>query len=94
MYFPILTDFGRLFQEIAVFPTLASYSWKTACKALNSLTVKNDPQMTLFRRKTGGPPKQNNILRSCFCAFSWLVGAQAVDAQESAWGGTLQKNSA
>jgi hypothetical protein len=35
------------------------------------LTAKNDPETTLFGRKTGGPRQQND---TCFRAFSLLRG--------------------
>jgi hypothetical protein len=44
----------------------ASYSWKTTCISIKSLTVKNDPKRTRFGRKTGGPRFLKTILFRVF----------------------------
>jgi hypothetical protein len=37
--------------------------------------------MSLFGRKTGGSCEKNDIVRSCFCAVSCLIIAQAHDSK-------------
>jgi hypothetical protein len=57
------------------------------------MTVKNDPESTLFGRKTGGSRQKKDIVRSSFLTLGWFVVAQAFDLKEFATTGPVAKKS-
>jgi hypothetical protein len=71
----------------------ASCLWKVTYEAINSMTAKNDPQMTLFGRKKRGPYKKNNTLFCVFACFWGMSRLQAIDLQEEPSIPSLQKKS-
>jgi hypothetical protein len=62
---PVLAPLGRPwagFFENRLFSHPCKFFMDSNLQANNSLTVKIDPKMGLFGRKTGGPRLQKNIL--------------------------------
>jgi hypothetical protein len=69
---------------MALFKTVASYSWITAYGPINILTEKNDPEISLFGRKAGVSARKNGILFWFILVFRRLFVLQAVDGHKHA----------
>jgi hypothetical protein len=88
------SGFGQTQSPVVLAPALAGCSWTTTCESRNMWTVQNDPEMTLFGRKTGVRAKKNVIFSGDFSVLRAFLQCKPLIARNLRKSGPSKKNRA